>query len=49
MLAFGANDFTAEIGAPGQYGDPGVTAAVAARGAACARHGKLLLMVGRHR
>jgi len=46
MLAFGANDFTAEIGAPGQYGDPRVTAAVAALGAACARHGKPLMVGG---
>ncbi len=28
MLAFGANDFTAEIGAPGKYGDPRVTSAI---------------------
>jgi 2-keto-3-deoxy-L-rhamnonate aldolase RhmA len=46
MLAFGTNDFTAEIGAPGQYGDPRVTAAVAALGAACARHGKPLMVGG---
>ena len=30
MLAFGANDFTAELGVPGQYGDPRVTGAIAA-------------------
>ena len=30
MLAFGANDFTAELGVPGRYDDPRVTAAVAA-------------------
>ena len=46
MLAFGANDFTAELGAPGQYGDPRVTDAVAALGAACARHGKPLMVGG---
>jgi 2-keto-3-deoxy-L-rhamnonate aldolase RhmA len=46
MLAFGANDFTAEIGAPGQYGDPRVTAALGALGAACARHGKPLMVGG---
>jgi 2-keto-3-deoxy-L-rhamnonate aldolase RhmA len=46
MLAFGANDFTAEIGAPGQYGDPRVTEAVAALASACKRHGKLLMVGG---
>jgi 2-keto-3-deoxy-L-rhamnonate aldolase RhmA len=46
MLAFGANDFTAELGAPGQYGHPRVTEAVAALGAACARHGKPLMVGG---
>ena len=46
MLAFGANDFTAELGLPGQYGDPRVTEAIAALGAACARHGKPLMVGG---
>ena len=46
MLAFGANDFTAELGAPGQYGHPRVTEAVTALGAACARHGKPLMVGG---
>ena len=32
MLAFGANDFTAELGVPGQYGDPRVTEAIARPG-----------------
>ena len=41
MLAFGANDFTAELGVPGQYGDPRVTGAIAALAEACQRHGKL--------
>ncbi|HEY1818682.1 MAG TPA: aldolase/citrate lyase family protein [Trebonia sp.] len=46
MLAFGANDFTAEIGAPGQYGDPRVSAAIAALAGACRRSGKLLMVGG---
>jgi 2-keto-3-deoxy-L-rhamnonate aldolase RhmA len=46
MLAFGANDFTAELGVPGQYGDPRVTEAVAALAEACKRHGKLLMVGG---
>jgi 2-keto-3-deoxy-L-rhamnonate aldolase RhmA len=46
MLAFGANDFTAELGVPGQYGDPRVTEAIAALGTACARHDKPLMVGG---
>lgn len=46
MLAFGANDFTAELGVPGRYGDPRVTAAIAALGKACGRHGKPLMVGG---
>jgi 2-keto-3-deoxy-L-rhamnonate aldolase RhmA len=46
MLAFGANDFTAELGVPGQYADPRVTDAVAALAAAAKRHGKLLMVGG---
>jgi 2-keto-3-deoxy-L-rhamnonate aldolase RhmA len=46
MLAFGANDFTAELGVPGDYGHPRVTEAVTALGAACARHGKPLMLGG---
>jgi len=46
MLAFGANDFTAELGVPGQYADPRVTDAVAALGEAAKRHGKLLMVGG---
>ncbi|TVZ06877.1 aldolase [Trebonia kvetii] len=46
MLAFGANDFTAELGVPGRYDDPRVSAAVAALGDACRRHGKLLMAGG---
>jgi 2-keto-3-deoxy-L-rhamnonate aldolase RhmA len=46
MLAFGANDFTAELGVPGQYGDPRVTAAVTALAGACKRHGKVLMVGG---
>ena len=46
MLGFGANDFTAELGVPGEYGDPRVTEAIAALGAAGARHGKPLMVGG---
>jgi len=46
MLAFGANDFTAELGAPGDYGDPRVTGAVEALASAAKRHGKLLMVGG---
>jgi 2-keto-3-deoxy-L-rhamnonate aldolase RhmA len=46
MLAFGANDFTAELGVPGQYADPRVTDAVAALAAAARQHGKPLMVGG---
>jgi 2-keto-3-deoxy-L-rhamnonate aldolase RhmA len=46
LLAFGANDFTAELGVPGQYDDPRLTEAVAALAGACRRHGKLLMVGG---
>ena len=46
MLGFGANDFTAELGVPGEYDDPRVTEAIAALGAAGARHGKPLMVGG---
>jgi 2-keto-3-deoxy-L-rhamnonate aldolase RhmA len=46
MLAIGANDLTAELGAPGRYDDPQVRAAVAAVAAACRREGKLLMVGG---
>jgi 2-keto-3-deoxy-L-rhamnonate aldolase RhmA len=46
MLAFGANDFTAELGVPGQYADPRVTEAVTTLAAAASRHGKLLMVGG---
>ena len=46
MLAFGANDFTAELGVPGQYADPRVTGAIAALAEAAQRHGKLVMVGG---
>jgi 2-keto-3-deoxy-L-rhamnonate aldolase RhmA len=46
MLSFGANDFTAELGAPGQYTDPRVTGAIATLAEAAQRHGKLLMVGG---
>jgi 2-keto-3-deoxy-L-rhamnonate aldolase RhmA len=45
ILAFGANDFTSELGIPGQYRDPRVAAAVA-RIATAARDTGTLAMVG---
>lgn len=46
MLAIGANDLTAELGVPGAYDDPRLRDAVATVGAACRRHGKLLMVGG---
>jgi 2-keto-3-deoxy-L-rhamnonate aldolase RhmA len=46
MLAIGANDLTAELGVPGEYGDPRVREAVATAAEACRRHGKLLMLGG---
>lgn len=46
ILAIGANDFTAELGVPGQYDDPRVREAVATVAEACRRHGKLLMLGG---
>jgi len=46
MLAFGANDFTAELGVPGRYDDSRVTQAMTAVAGACKRHGKLLMVGG---
>jgi 2-keto-3-deoxy-L-rhamnonate aldolase RhmA len=46
ILALGANDFTAELGVPGQYGDPRVKDAVATLADACRRHGKLMVLGG---
>jgi 2-keto-3-deoxy-L-rhamnonate aldolase RhmA len=46
MLAIGANDLAAELGAPGRFDDPRVRDAVATAAAACQRHGKLLMVGG---
>jgi 2-keto-3-deoxy-L-rhamnonate aldolase RhmA len=46
MLALGANDFTAELGVPGQYGDPRVRDAVKTMTDACRKHGKLMVLGG---
>lgn len=46
MLAIGANDFTAEIGAVGQYHDLRLRDAVASVAQACREHGKLLMLGG---
>ena len=46
MLAFGANDFTAELGVPGQYADPRVTGTIAALAEAGRRHGKPVMVGG---
>ncbi|MFC8828610.1 HpcH/HpaI aldolase/citrate lyase family protein [Streptomyces sp. NPDC057137] len=46
MLGIGANDFTAELGVPGQYGDPRLRDAVVTVAEACRRHGKLMMIGG---
>ncbi|MGW3286230.1 HpcH/HpaI aldolase family protein [Streptomyces sp. NPDC001002] len=46
MLALGANDYTAELGVPGQYGDPRVRDAVETLANACHKHGKLMVLGG---
>jgi 2-keto-3-deoxy-L-rhamnonate aldolase RhmA len=46
MLAIGANDLAAELGVPGQFHHPYIREAVATAGAACRRHGKLLMLGG---
>ena len=46
MLAFGANDFTAELDIPGQYDDPRVRHAVAALAEACRKHDRFLMVGG---
>jgi 2-keto-3-deoxy-L-rhamnonate aldolase RhmA len=46
MIALGANDLTAELGVPGDYGDPRVREAVATLGEACRKRGKLLMVGG---
>ncbi|MFD5074049.1 HpcH/HpaI aldolase/citrate lyase family protein [Streptomyces sp. NPDC058371] len=46
MLALGANDFTAELGVPGQYDDPRVREAVRTLADACRKHGKLMVLGG---
>jgi 2-keto-3-deoxy-L-rhamnonate aldolase RhmA len=46
MLAIGANDLTAELGAPGAYEHPALRDAVASAAEACRRSGKLLMVGG---
>ncbi|HEX4221889.1 MAG TPA: aldolase/citrate lyase family protein [Pseudonocardiaceae bacterium] len=46
MIAIGANDFTAELGAPGRYDDPRLADAVATVAKACRQHDKLLMLGG---
>ena len=46
MLAIGANDLTAELGAPGAYDHPAVRDAVASVAEACRANGKLLMLGG---
>jgi 2-keto-3-deoxy-L-rhamnonate aldolase RhmA len=46
ILGIGANDFTAELGVPGQYGDQRVREAVATVADAARRHGKLMTIGG---
>jgi 2-keto-3-deoxy-L-rhamnonate aldolase RhmA len=46
MLAIGANDLAAELGAAGDFRNPTFYDAVARVGAACRRHGKLCVLGG---
>ena len=46
MVAIGANDLTAELGAPGTFDHPAVREAVASAAEACRRHDKLLMLGG---
>jgi 2-keto-3-deoxy-L-rhamnonate aldolase RhmA len=46
ILAFGANDFTAELGIPGRYDDPRVTDAIARLANAANDAGKLAMVGG---
>ena len=46
MLAIGANDLTAELGAPGRYDHPAVREAVGSVAEACRANGKLLMLGG---
>ena len=46
ILAFGANDFTSELGVPGEYRDPRVAEAVAELAAAARESGKLAMAGG---
>jgi 2-keto-3-deoxy-L-rhamnonate aldolase RhmA len=46
ILAIGANDLTAELGAPGAYDHPAVRDAVTSVAEACRRDGKLLMLGG---
>ena len=46
MLVIGANDLCAELGIPGEFTSPRLRECVAAAGAACRRHGKLLMIGG---
>lgn len=46
MLGIGANDLTAELGAPGDYADPRLHDAVLTVAKACREHGKPLMLGG---
>ena len=46
LLVLGANDFTAELGRPGDYGHPDLRDAVATVAEACRVHGKLFMLAG---
>ena len=46
MLAIGANDLSAELGAPGDFRNPALREAVAQVAMACRRHGKLCVLGG---
>ena len=46
MLAIGVNDLSAELGVPGEHGDPRLRDAIATVAAACRRHDRLLMVGG---
>ena len=46
LLVLGANDFTAELGCPGDYGHPDLRDAVTTVAEACRLHGKLFMLAG---
>lgn len=46
LLSIGANDLSAELGIPGEYGHPRLQECIAVATEACRKHGKLLMVGG---